>query len=48
MSENDHDSQLEDAEYDHGEEILLGGASKLVVVCHSFLNQPQVDYKISK
>ncbi|RVX68054.1 DNA-directed RNA polymerases I and III subunit RPAC2 [Exophiala mesophila] len=32
MSENDHDSQLEDAEYDHGEEILLGGASKLVVL----------------
>lgn len=46
MSENDHDSQLEDAEYDHGEEILLGGASKLVVVCHSSLTSTKVGHEV--
>lgn len=27
-----HDTQMEELDYDHGEEILLGGAKKLVVV----------------
>lgn len=27
-----HDAQMEELDYDHGEEILLGGAKKLVVV----------------
>lgn len=39
-----HDTSVEELDYDHGEEILLGGAKKLVIVSSLPILSPSLPF----